>query len=131
MTPADVRDRAVALLERAAGAARPCCARALAAAAAEVGRIDVPSPEDGARARSRVILALETCARLLRRGHDGRAVAGQLGGVIQQIRRLIVVGVAPIGRRPSVAPPEEQPEEDAETTPEGAVVRGRRRTADG
>jgi hypothetical protein len=126
MTPTAVRDRAVTLLERAASAARPCCARALATAADDVQAIAVPSPEEGARARSRVILALETCARLLRRGESGRAVAGRMGGIVQQIRRLVVVGVEPIGRRPdTVPPPDEQPEGDVETSPEPAVMRGK------
>ncbi|WP_437309956.1 hypothetical protein [Sorangium sp. So ce388] len=127
MTPAELRAIAVRRVEAAAGrTGAACCRASLLAAAAEVGRLEVPSPEEGVRARSRVILALETCARLLRRGHDGRAVAGQLGGVIQQIRRLIVVGVTPFGRQPETVPPtEEQPERDAETTPEPAVVRAR------
>ncbi|XXX79135.1 hypothetical protein WMF30_10215 [Sorangium sp. So ce134] len=109
MTPADVRDRAVALLVAAAGRAEACCARALLAVADEVRAIRLPEapppPAEATRRRDVIVRSLERCARLLRRGHEVRSIAVAIGGIARQVKRLVLAGEVPPGPAPSPGRP--------------------------
>ena len=122
MTPTETRDRAVALLVAAAQRADGCCARALAGVADEVRVIRIPEapspPAEATRRRDVIVRSIERCARLLMRGHAVRPIAVRLGGIAQQIRRLVLAGeqqaepvrAPPSGRPSSSTPPSGRPD---------------------
>ncbi len=156
MTPADVRDRAVALLAAAAGRAEACCAQALLAVADEVRAIRIPEAPPPAveqtRRRDVIVRSLERYARLLKRGHEVRPIIVALGQLATQIRRLVLAPEAktdPSSKPANSAPPSssrpngrytwidaetalEEPGSrrgrrgDDPTEPEPAVMRGRK-----
>ncbi|WP_437477407.1 hypothetical protein WME75_28235 [Sorangium sp. So ce1014] len=84
-----------------AGVGAACYRSSLLAAADEVRGIEVSEqPQaEATRRRNALIATVERCARLLRGGNDVRPVVTALGQVAQQLRRLVVVAIEPLGRR--------------------------------